>query len=428
MFTKLKRLLINARVGLFTLSSGKKVGRFAIVMILFLDVQVLYSVLSGASRAGESAQHPVSLVPTRCESVFKELPKMQEDAKLEFVASFALKKNSSDPLLELLSPNNWEPRADGSATDAKRYQVADACKQAHAQIKALVQYPGTAAAYDERARLAEERAALQIEISELKSSYDSALLEKIAGQKSSDSILPSAARDTRAKIESANARLEENKRKRERVSQQIIASAQFVHLVQFAQQAGPNAEIARDNALYARAIQLYPVKSLGLSILFLLPLLIVAIVWNRRAKRRDAPLQTMASSHMILIALLPILFHVFYFIYELIPHTFFTQLFDLLAGLHLEYIWNYVAIIGSVLMVSFVIWVSQRFVFNSARKRRSRIKHSECIACEEKLSSRSITYCYFCGASQISPCRACGQPLNRNFLHCDYCGAANTAI
>ncbi|MDP9107760.1 MAG: hypothetical protein M3N23_01665, partial [Pseudomonadota bacterium] len=446
MLSHLKRLLVSARTGLFTLSSGKKVGRFAIVMILLLDMQVLYSVLSGASRAGESAELPVSRVPAQCQSFYKTFPSMKDDEKLEFVAAFDPKKGRDPTRALTASAGVYEPEveaepaaeataivtadaagdaasnaapdaapdassatqsatqnvassatasASADATSIERSdtaQVAQACKDARGEFTALGKDAHFFSLYQERAQLISGNAALQGQISSLTDSYDSALLEKIAGQKSADSILPAAAQDIRKKIDRARSDLASQTAQIQTLRQQILRSAPFSRLLAFAKRPAAQAEIDRDLSAYQRALQLYPVKSLGLSVLFLMPLLAIAIGWNRRAKRRDAPLQTMASSHMILIALLPILFKIFYFFYELIPHTFFSRLFDLLTAMNLTYLWNYVAIIGSILLVSLVIWISQKFVLNSARKRRSRIKRSECVACEEKLSSRELPY------------------------------------
>ncbi len=427
MFSNLNRLRQQARIGLFTLPSGKRVGKFALVMILLLDIQVLYSVLNGASRAGESVRPPVSRVPEKCTSFYTDFPKMKDDGKIEFVAGFMPTKDHEPSPGMLTDTGRYDVQPDAT-TAVRGGAVAEACAQAHAELQRLGQSQAFFGFYQERAELTRQNAELEGEISNLKSTYDSALLEKIAGQKSSDSILPSAAQDTRKKIENANSELDQHKKRLQKIHSEILGSTAFAQLLEFARRPLATSEIERERAQYRRAFQLYPVKSVGLEILFLLPLLVIAAAWNRRAKRRDAQLQTMASSHMILIALLPILFKLFYLIYELIPHTFFSRLFALLTALNLEYVWNYVAIIGSILLVSFVIWISQKFVLNAARRQRGRIKHCACVVCEEKLSSRAIAFCYFCGASQLASCPTCQHLRNRNFLYCDQCGTASEKV
>lgn len=71
-------------------------------MILLLDVQVLYIVLNGTSRAGESVQPPVSREPEKCPVLHADFPKRKDDAKIELDAGFAPQRDR-DPSLEMLT-------------------------------------------------------------------------------------------------------------------------------------------------------------------------------------------------------------------------------------------------------------------------------------------------------------------------------------
>ena len=128
----------------------------------------------------------------------------------------------------------------------------------------------------------------------------------------------------------------------------------------------------------------------------------------------------MASSYTVFISVVPILLKIAYFIYDLLPHTF-TQIFHMLLALNILFLWNYFVILANILIFGFIILISQKYVFNSEGQ-RNRTKYKDGVACEERLESFALKFCYFCGTGQLCNCQSCGRLNNLYFVHCNECG------
>src|SRR5690606_28811921 len=50
----------------------------------------------------------------------------------------------------------------------------------------------------------------------------------------------------------------------------------------------------------------YPVQRLGMDLVFLLPLLGLFYSWNAASLRRQRPVQTLVSSHLLVVAFIPV--------------------------------------------------------------------------------------------------------------------------
>ena len=127
MLQKLKEYLMSAKNRLFTLSSGKRIGKFALLLILLLDLQVLYLVIDGADKAGKFVRYPISPVSPTCEMLFEKYSTSTDVEKISFINEISNTNESGDGLDSFLA------RPDYSLTDQQaniESQTARACVSA----------------------------------------------------------------------------------------------------------------------------------------------------------------------------------------------------------------------------------------------------------------------------------------------------------
>jgi hypothetical protein len=267
-------------------------------------------------------------------------------------------------------------------------------------------------------------ASIRSAIEDIKSSYDSALLEKVAGQKREDSILPAEATSIKGSIARKTANLAELEKKQAEVRKAIESHPLIQDYIIFISKLPIASEFAAERSKFEHLSFWYPVKTFAAEAVFLLPLLLLAIVWNLRALKVQSHLQTLISSHLILVCAIPIFGRILYFVYELLPHRLLASLIATLESLNLGFLWNYVAIIGGIGVGVVIIVIAQRTFFSPARQRSARLRKLLCCECGEKLNSADQVWCEFCGTNQLAVCPHCGKPHRLLAYHCNHCGGA----
>ena len=69
----------------------------------------------------------------------------------------------------------------------------------------------------------------------------------------------------------------------------------------------------------------YPIKRLGLRILFLLPVIILLFLWNSASIRKNRYLQTFISSHLLIVSFIPAFFEICQAVFDIIPRKLFQE-------------------------------------------------------------------------------------------------------
>ena len=311
----------------------------------------------------------------------------------------------------------------GPAGAADELEILPLCTQVRDKLRSFANervLGGLFREFDQRANTIDD---LRSEMDELKSSYDTALLEKIAGQEREDSILPAEATKIKGLLATKAAALAGLEKKQAETQQTLEKQAAIRDYTAFVESLPIAAEFGRARQEYERLAFWYPVKVLAAQVFFLLPLLLLAIVWNRRALNRRSEVQTLITSHLILVCAVPVFLRLSEFVYELVPHRLLASLIESLERLNLGFLWNYIAIIGGIVISLALILVAQKTFFSPARQRSIRLRKTQCVECGEKLRSAEQPCCEFCGTKQMAVCPHCGKCHRLLAYHCDCCGA-----
>ena len=153
----------------------------------------------------------------------------------------------------------------------------------------------------------------------------------------------------------------------------------------------------------------------------MLPLLIIFYLWNSRSISRKNNLQVLISSHLLVIASIPIIIKIIDVVLHLIPRHFFRELFKLLELLHLIALWHYLLIIFSIIIAIFIIYIVQKKIFDEQRLIKKRLLKGACYVCGKKLPDGVIA-CPFCGAKQYKTCSGCNKDTLISGDYCTNCG------
>jgi len=408
MFKKLSSSLQRQWQRLSTYSGSRRLSLFSLILLFGLDAYVLGLAFNGLADVANTIAFPELKISSGCVHMTEEYAQLPAGERADALRPFVV----ADEQL----PYDWNSYHD-FATD----ETLPVCAQARDELR---RYAGNALAksfadYELRAG---KISTLQSEIGELKASYDSALLEKIADQKRGDSILPAAASRIKADMASRATLISSLDRQQASLRQSIDDSAAVREYSAFVAALPYAPAFAQARAEYAHLSFWYPFKVFVAQIAFLLPLLLIAIVWNLRALKAQSHTQTLISSHLILMAAIPFFARFVYLAYELLPHQLLAELTAWLDELNLGFVWNYVAMIGGVLGGLLLILLAQKTFFSPTRQRSARLRKGLCRECGEKLQSPQQAYCEFCGTAQLARCPYCGSSQRLVAWHCSDCG------
>lgn len=181
-------------------------------------------------------------------------------------------------------------------------------------------------------------------------------------------------------------------------------------------------DLAAEQARFNRLLMWYPLKVMAAQVVFIMPLLLLAIFWNTRAIKSNRETQIMISSHLILVASVPIVLRVLALVRDVIPDQLLERVLYTLHQWKLSFVWYYFVIIASVCAGLLLIFIAQRTLFTPARQRLTRLRKTLCGECGEKLGSREQACCEMCGASQSGTCEHCGKARRLLAFHRQHCG------
>jgi RNA polymerase subunit RPABC4/transcription elongation factor Spt4 len=165
----------------------------------------------------------------------------------------------------------------------------------------------------------------------------------------------------------------------------------------------------------------HPVKRLGKQMVFLLPLFAVFYFWSNTSIRKNRGIQTLVSSHLLVVSFIPIFFKIIDTVYDIIPKKLLKNLMDLLESLRLVAIWHYFVIALAVAAALFLIFIFQKKLFSREKLIERRIAKGQCQECGKHLPAGSAA-CPFCGFVQFRSCSSCGKLTLVYGKFCRECG------
>lgn len=167
--------------------------------------------------------------------------------------------------------------------------------------------------------------------------------------------------------------------------------------------------------------RIFALKRVGLDFAFLLPIIVLFILWNRKAYKKQSNIGLVISSHYVAISFIPILFEIFRLIIEIIPKILFKAIYDYLLKLNLLTLWYYVIVFISVMLLLGIIWILQTKVFTTEKLNINRYKNRRCMHCNNKINYDSKN-CPICGVDIYTTCFNCNAKTIKGLQFCKNCG------
>lgn len=395
----LQRVLARTRQQLTRLDD-QPLGRATLLIVLFLDLFILMSIFDGLDAHTRQLTAPDETIPHTCRSLV-----IDEDwtpaSRLARLSALVTSTSLGDP-----PPH--ERQAD----------LHPICAPYLTLIDRIEADKGLAEQLETRQKLDREARELQLGIDRLKGAYDTSLLERMAGDAPGQTPMDASKAEFRAKA----AALDDIKTRLATLDTTLDAHP-AVRALWTALDQRPAAERQALIDDLHRLEFWFPVKQLGMQLVFLLPLFVAFLAWNDASLRKGRSLQTLVSAHLLVVSFIPIFFRIVETLYRIIPRKFLAALFDFLEAFKLVAIWHYLmmaVVIGAALLV---IHLFQKKLFSRERLLERRISKGECQGCGRHLPADSAA-CPFCGYAQLRPCPHCQGLMHRHAPFCRHCGGA----
>lgn len=395
LITRIRKLKGN-----LTMLDGQPLSKAALVVIAFLDIFILVSIFDGLADHTRQLAAPEQHIPQYCRDIVID-GDWNATNRLGQLAEIVSRYHGSYYIPDERDRNK------------ARHEI---CTPFVRVLESIKKDESLSRDFADTLRLRRETTALRAQLERVKGAYDTSLLENIArqgqGQANVGAIKNEIAEKTRA--------LDERVRKRKLLESSLEQDERVRGL--FALVAGVSQ--SDRNRLLDDLRQMnfwYPVKRLAMEMVFLLPLFIVFYFWNAKSIAANRPFQTLVSSHLLVVVLIPVLFKIADLVYDIIPKKLLQRLIELLESLKLVALWHYLLIGVSIAVALALIYLFQKKLFSREKLIDRRISKGLCQDCGQRLPEGSRS-CPFCGFVQYRTCSHCSEPTHVLGRYCRECG------
>lgn len=258
----------------------------------------------------------------------------------------------------------------------------------------------------------------------IRSQYDSTLLEKIARQPDGKSINQVKAEEARQNLDRNTRQIAQLKEENKKSKNQLLnqpASVKFLSVLQ------DKTQFYNLVNGYKTASFWYPSIQVTLQAIFLLPLIFIASFIYGKSQRQGYGLVSLISWHLLVIFVIPLVIKVLEFLQVGVVFKFLLDIISSLLG-GLLFLVSYVYIIVIPLLGFAIIKLLQRnVVFNSKIQAGKRVQNSQCINCGRTLRSREA-HCPHCGYYQYVECHHCHNLTYKKLPYCYHCGTEQISL
>lgn len=251
----------------------------------------------------------------------------------------------------------------------------------------------------------------------VRSQYDSTLLEKIAEQPREQSINQVAAEKAKQTIDQNNQKIAELEKEVVKSKTELLAKPESLGFIAFLKDSVPFREVESG---YRQASFWYPSIQFIFQTLFLLPLILIAVLVHKVAQRKQYGLIALISWHLLVIFLIPLILKIFEFLQVGIIFQFLRNILQALFG-GLLFLISYVYILLVPIFGFGMIKFFQKVVFNPKVQAAKRFQKLCCVHCGKKIREHDI-YCTHCGYNQYTECPNCHNSTYQGLPFCTHCG------
>ena len=379
---------------------NQPLNKAALVVILFLDLFILISIFDGLADHTGQLTAPDQYIPPICREIVIDA-NWNPTNRLGQLALIVSKNHGSHFI-----PDERDEKKPSHALCAPIVRALKAIREDEDLSKSLIAH----------LKLQKETRELRSELDRIKGAYDTSLLETIAKQRQAGTNVASIQKEIADKTVALNELVN-----RQRLLETSLEQDRRVHEL-FALAAGVSEADRKSLRDELRRLNFwYPVKRLGMEMLFLLPLFLVFYFWNSRSIAGNRPYQTLVSSHLLVIVLIPVFFKLVELVYDIIPRKLLKKLIDILESLNLVAIWHYLLIGAAILVALSLTYLFQKKLFSREKLMQRRIAKGLCQHCGQHLPPNS-QYCTACGGGQYRACSNCHEPTHVHGKYCKACG------
>lgn len=395
-----------------TTVNDEPLNKVSIILIIIMDIFILSNVFMGLNDISRFYINPSQAHP--CYSIWQNYREsIAKDKDYTIINSqqrqFQLDNNSNNLTSQYQDINQ---QFLGS--------VNDICFE-YATLKDKFQLPTFQNIFKEiDDKLANIRV-IEQENNTIRQQYDSTLLEEIAEQPRELSINQIEARkaketllNNQAKINSLQGEIDQKKQ----TLYSLPESKKFLDLL------NSDAIFQQLEKDYQRANFWYPTIQITFQLLFLLPLIAIALWVNLQAEKAGNGQVALISWHLLVIFFIPLVVKIFQFLQVGIIFKFVFNTLSLVLGGFL-FLVSYLYIFIIPLITFGLIKFCQKVVFNKRSQASKRVQKSKCLNCAKKIPPQA-PYCPHCGYSQYIECPNCHNMTYKHLPYCFHCGNPQT--
>lgn len=377
-------------------------GKAALTVIVFLDLFIIISIFEGLADHAGQLTTPEQHIPQYCRDIVIEADWNDANRLLQTAQIVSKYRGNYDIPEE---------------SDRKAQQHA-LCEPMARVLRVIKDDEGLSKNLGEIVTLRRESAVLRGEVERVKGAYDTSLLETVAGQRQGRANVESLRKEIAAKTGALNDTVRKLKLLESSIEQDVRMRELYTLVAGVS-----DADRIRLRDDLRRLNFWQPVKRLGMEMIFLLPLFIIFYCWNARSIARNRPFQTLVSSHLVVLVLIPVFFKVVELIYDIIPKKLLKHIIELLQSLKLIALWHYLLMAIAILAALALIYLFQKKLFSRDKVLERRISKGLCQNCSRQLPPDS-RICPFCGTEQYRTCGHCKKPTYVHGKYCKECGHA----
>ncbi|MFN3679232.1 hypothetical protein [Thermosynechococcus sp.] len=383
--------------------NGEPLNWLSLIVIVLVDIFILVNVFSGLSEIGNWPLSPGEAQP--CYAPWQDY---RQDRESDREIRFLEQQISVDP-----PPQRAVERLQKSSK-GRLGSISPICLT-YAKYQDAVNRPINRQRLKQRQEKYSQIQALEATNARIRQEYDSTLLEQLAAQPPEQSINLVEAAQAKATLEANNRQIAALKAEIAALERAILQEADSQAFLKFLEDNAAFAQLERE---YQRSQFWYPSLQFLLQILFLLPLIGIAL-WVHRYHHG---LLALMSWHLLVILLIPLVLKIF----ELLQvGALFEWLSNLILTLFggLLFLVRYLYILLIPAAGFGLLKGAQAFFLNPQRQAIARVQRQRCVRCSKRLQDQD-QYCPYCGYLQWMTCPSCQQLTYRHLPYCRHCGAS----
>lgn len=406
MFTRIRnlfRVLFNKT----RIINNQPLNKVSLIVIILIDIFILVNVFTGLNDISRWYISPSQAYP--CYSEWKDYrTQTNKDKDYQILQNYLINNTNNQPFQQIDLQNEARNLGNVSKTCL---QFADTKKkinilQNQQIIKAIDFKQGQISKFEESNR-------------NIRTQYDSTLLEKIAGQAREQSINSVTAEKAKQGLEQNQSKISNLKDEISNLKNELLIKPEITNYITLLKDANQFNQVEKG---YQKASFWYPSIQLALQALFLLPLIIIALSVHNFAQRRGYGLISLMSWHLLVIFSIPLLLKIFEFLQIGVVFKFIFDIIQALFG-GLLFLISYVYILLIPLIGFGIIKFFQKIVFNTKLQAAKRVEQVRCINCAHKIRHHD-DYCPHCGYNQLMECSNCHNRTYKYLPYCKHCGYA----